>query len=179
MVLQRCPRIQIIFKRPKEIYLFSTDPCKNHHYFYMYLSFFYNRCQNNRNTIWYSVRENNVKLYSHSLTCFQLGKLVCGPFLKFVAHAASFMIFLCLLVLNAADRFGGTSLLPNMTVHDHPSQLFRMKTTSFTWMEILIISWVIGQFKHTTPSILQNSHTRSWTSRQLFFLLCWYIFYLC
>lgn len=85
---------------------------------------------------------------------FQLGKLVCGPFLKFVAHAASFMIFLCLLVLNAADRFGGTSLLPNMTVHDHPSQLFRMKTTSFTWMEILIISWVIGH-----EFILQTSHT--------------------
>ncbi|XP_037632156.1 short transient receptor potential channel 6 [Sebastes umbrosus] len=75
----------------------------------------------------------------------KLGKLMCGPFLKFVAHAASFMIFLCLLVLNAADRFGGTSLLPNMTAHDHPSQLFRMKTTPFTWMEILIISWVIGK----------------------------------
>ncbi|KAL3057680.1 hypothetical protein OYC64_008024 [Pagothenia borchgrevinki] len=75
----------------------------------------------------------------------KLGKLMRGPFLKFVAHAASFMIFLCLLVLNAADRFGGTSLLPNMTTHDHPSQLFRMKTTPFTWMEILIISWVIGK----------------------------------
>lgn len=74
----------------------------------------------------------------------KLGKLMCGPFLKFVAHAASFMIFLCLLVLNAADRFEGPSLLPNMTTHDHPSQLFRMKTTPFTWMEILIISWVIG-----------------------------------
>ncbi|XP_034718951.1 short transient receptor potential channel 6 isoform X1 [Etheostoma cragini] len=74
----------------------------------------------------------------------KIGKLMCGPFLKFVAHAASFMIFLCLLVLNAADRFEGTSLLPNMTIHDHPSQLFRMKTTTFTWMEILIISWVIG-----------------------------------
>ncbi|KAF0030134.1 hypothetical protein F2P81_016865 [Scophthalmus maximus] len=75
----------------------------------------------------------------------KLGKLMRGPFLKFVAHAASFMIFLCLLVLNAADRFEGTSLLPNMTIHDHPSQLFRMKTTPFTWMEILIISWVIGK----------------------------------
>ncbi|XP_075956859.1 short transient receptor potential channel 6 [Anarhichas minor] len=75
----------------------------------------------------------------------KLGKLMCGPFVKFVAHAASFMMFLCLLILNAADRFGGTSLLPNMTTHDHPSQLFRMKTTSFTWMEILIISWVIGK----------------------------------
>ncbi|XP_034404238.1 short transient receptor potential channel 6 [Cyclopterus lumpus] len=75
----------------------------------------------------------------------KLGKLMCGPFLKFVAHAASFIMFLCLLVLNAADRFGGTSLLPNMTIHDHPSQLFRMKTTRFTWMEILIISWVIGK----------------------------------
>ncbi|KAJ0064011.1 hypothetical protein NL108_016326, partial [Boleophthalmus pectinirostris] len=75
----------------------------------------------------------------------KLGKLMCGPFLKFVAHAASFIIFLCLLVLNAADRFEGTSLLPNMTLHDYPSQLFRMKTTPFTWMEILIISWVIGK----------------------------------
>lgn len=64
--------------------------------------------------------------------------------MKFVAHAASFVIFLCLLVLNAADRFEGPSLLPNMTTRDHPSQLFRMKTTPFTWMEILIISWVIG-----------------------------------
>ncbi|XP_069017326.1 short transient receptor potential channel 6 isoform X2 [Embiotoca jacksoni] len=75
----------------------------------------------------------------------KLGKLVGGPFLKFVAHAASFTIFLGLLVLNAADRFAGTSLLPNMTAHDYPSQLFRMKTTPFTWMEILIISWVIGK----------------------------------
>lgn len=74
----------------------------------------------------------------------QLGKLIRGPFLKFVAHAASFIIFLCLLVLNGVDRFGGTSLLPNMTTRDHPSQLFRMTTTPFTWMEILIISWVIG-----------------------------------
>ncbi|KAK7883004.1 hypothetical protein WMY93_029178 [Mugilogobius chulae] len=55
----------------------------------------------------------------------KLGKLMRGPFLKFVAHAASFIIFLCLLVLNAADRFEGTSLLPNMTLHDYPSQLFR------------------------------------------------------
>uniref|UniRef100_A0A673AXM9 Transient receptor potential cation channel subfamily C member 6 n=1 Tax=Sphaeramia orbicularis TaxID=375764 RepID=A0A673AXM9_9TELE len=75
----------------------------------------------------------------------KMGKLLCGPFLKFVAHAASFIIFLCLLVLNTADRFEGTSLLPNMTLHDHPLQLFRMKTTPFTWMEILIISWVIGK----------------------------------
>ncbi|KAM9318759.1 LOW QUALITY PROTEIN: short transient receptor potential channel 6 [Pholidichthys leucotaenia] len=75
----------------------------------------------------------------------KLGKVMCGPFLKFVSHAASFTLFLCLLVLNAADRFEGTALLPNMTIHDYPSQLFRMKTTPFTWMEILIISWVIGK----------------------------------
>uniref|UniRef100_A0A672FI13 Transient receptor potential cation channel subfamily C member 6 n=1 Tax=Salarias fasciatus TaxID=181472 RepID=A0A672FI13_SALFA len=81
----------------------------------------------------------------------KLGKLMCGPFLKFVAHAASFVMFLCLLVLNAADRFEGTALLPNMTVQDYPSQLFRMKTTPFTWMEILIISWVIARM-HWMPS---------------------------
>ncbi|XP_030621071.1 short transient receptor potential channel 6 [Chanos chanos] len=74
----------------------------------------------------------------------KLGKIMRGPFLKFVAHAASFTIFLGLLVMNAADRFEGTSLLPNMTVSDRPSQLFRMKTTPFTWMEMLIIAWVVG-----------------------------------
>ncbi|XP_061537756.1 LOW QUALITY PROTEIN: short transient receptor potential channel 6 [Phycodurus eques] len=74
----------------------------------------------------------------------KLGKFMSGPFLKFVAHAASFVTFLCLLVLNAADRFNGPPLLPNMTAHDRPSQLFRMKTTRFTWMEILIMSWVLG-----------------------------------
>ncbi|XP_031645300.1 short transient receptor potential channel 6 isoform X2 [Oncorhynchus kisutch] len=82
-------------------------------------------------------------LYWVAPTC-KLGKIMRGPFLKFVAHAASFTIFLGLLVMNAADRFQGTKLLPNMTVQDHPSQLFRMTTTPFTWMEILIISWVIG-----------------------------------
>ncbi|KAJ8405909.1 hypothetical protein AAFF_G00313460 [Aldrovandia affinis] len=76
--------------------------------------------------------------------CSKLGKIMRGPFLKFVAHAASFTIFLGLLIMNAADRFDGTKLLPNMTIHDHPMQLFRMKTTPFTWMEMLIISWVIG-----------------------------------
>ncbi|XP_046891175.1 short transient receptor potential channel 6 [Hypomesus transpacificus] len=74
----------------------------------------------------------------------KLGKVMRGPFLKFVAHAASFTIFLGLLLMNAADRFEGTTLLPNMTTHDHPSQLFRMKTTPFTWIEIVIIVWVIG-----------------------------------
>uniref|UniRef100_A0A8C1MCB4 Transient receptor potential cation channel, subfamily C, member 6a n=1 Tax=Cyprinus carpio TaxID=7962 RepID=A0A8C1MCB4_CYPCA len=74
----------------------------------------------------------------------KMGKIMRGPFLKFVAHAASFTIFLGLLVMNAADRFDGTKLLPNMTIHDYPTQLFRMKTTPFTWMEMLIIFWVIG-----------------------------------
>jgi len=76
-----------------------------------------------------------------------------SPFMKFVAHASSFTIFLGLLILNAADRFGGTTLLPNMTHHQHtggpqlksdPLLLYRKTTTPFTWMEILIISWVMG-----------------------------------
>lgn len=75
-----------------------------------------------------------------------------SPFMKFVAHASSFTIFLGLLILNAADRFAGTTLLPNMTHHQLPGNsdpllLYRMTTTPFTWMEILIISWVIGEHK--------------------------------
>uniref|UniRef100_A0A667Y5P5 Transient receptor potential cation channel, subfamily C, member 6a n=1 Tax=Myripristis murdjan TaxID=586833 RepID=A0A667Y5P5_9TELE len=89
--------------------------------------------------------------------CSRVGKVMRSPFMKFVAHASSFTIFLCLLVLNAADRFAGTTLLPNMTHHHlaegpwlnyspkpDPLLLYRMTTTPFTWMEILIISWVIG-----------------------------------
>ncbi|XP_061558533.1 short transient receptor potential channel 6a isoform X1 [Phycodurus eques] len=85
--------------------------------------------------------------------CSRVGQVMRSPFMKFVAHASSFTIFLGLLILNAADRFGGTTLLPNMT-HYHvpetsrlatdPMLLYRMTTTPFTWMEILIISWVIG-----------------------------------
>ncbi|XP_006775322.2 PREDICTED: short transient receptor potential channel 6 [Myotis davidii] len=76
--------------------------------------------------------------------CSKMGKIMRGPFMKFVAHAASFTIFLGLLVMNAADRFEGTKLLPNETSTDNAKQLFRMKTSCFSWMELLIISWVIG-----------------------------------
>lgn len=76
--------------------------------------------------------------------------------MKFVAHASSFTIFLCLLILNAADRFAGPDILPNMTHHENPEGselksdrllLYRKTTTPFTWMEILIISWVAGEHK--------------------------------
>uniref|UniRef100_A0A8C7BQK6 Transient receptor potential cation channel subfamily C member 6 n=1 Tax=Neovison vison TaxID=452646 RepID=A0A8C7BQK6_NEOVI len=75
---------------------------------------------------------------------FKMGKIMRGPFMKFVAHAASFTIFLGLLVMNAADRFEGTTLRPNETSTDNAKQLFRMKTSCFSWMEMLIISWVVG-----------------------------------
>lgn len=84
----------------------------------------------------------------------QVGKVMRSPFMKFVAHASSFTIFLGLLILNAADRFAGTTLLANMTHHNHqypggpqhdPMLIYRMTTTPFKWMEILIISWVIGE----------------------------------
>ncbi|XP_032053899.1 short transient receptor potential channel 6 isoform X1 [Aythya fuligula] len=75
--------------------------------------------------------------------CSKLGRIMRGPFMKFVAHAASFTIFLGLLVMNAADRFDGTKLRPNETT-GNVKQLFRMKTSCFSWMEMLIISWVIG-----------------------------------
>uniref|UniRef100_A0A3B4YG22 Transient receptor potential cation channel, subfamily C, member 6a n=1 Tax=Seriola lalandi dorsalis TaxID=1841481 RepID=A0A3B4YG22_SERLL len=85
--------------------------------------------------------------------CSRVGKIMRSPFMKFVAHASSFTIFLGLLILNAADRFAGTTLLANMThhqlpvghqLHSDPLLLYRMTTTPFTWMEILIISWVVG-----------------------------------
>ncbi|XP_055493314.1 short transient receptor potential channel 6-like [Leucoraja erinacea] len=76
--------------------------------------------------------------------CSKLGKILRAPFMKFVAHGVSFTIFLGLLIMNAADRFEGTKLLPNESITDDPRQIFRVKTTRFTWMELLIVAWVIG-----------------------------------
>eukprot|EP00069_Balaena_mysticetus_P019287 bmy_02486T0 len=76
--------------------------------------------------------------------CSRLGKILRSPFMKFVAHAASFIIFLGLLVFNASDRFEGITTLPNITVTDYPRQIFRVKTTRFTWTEMLIMVWVLG-----------------------------------
>ncbi|XP_061101571.1 short transient receptor potential channel 3-like [Conger conger] len=76
--------------------------------------------------------------------CSKLGRILRSPFMKFVAHAASFIIFLCLLVFNASDRFEGINTLPNVTVTDYPMQIFRVKTTRFSWTEILIMVWVAG-----------------------------------
>ncbi|KAI4814174.1 hypothetical protein KUCAC02_003380 [Chaenocephalus aceratus] len=86
--------------------------------------------------------------------CSRVGKVMRSPFMKFVAHASSFTIFLGLLIMNAADRFAGATLLANMTHHDlqgehnlnsDPLMLYRMTTSPFTWMEILIISWVMAR----------------------------------
>ncbi|XP_031797175.1 short transient receptor potential channel 3 isoform X4 [Sarcophilus harrisii] len=79
--------------------------------------------------------------------CSRLGKILRSPFMKFVAHAASFIIFLCLLVFNASDRFEGITTLPNITVIDYPKQIFRVKTTQFTWTEMLIMVWVLARDK--------------------------------
>uniref|UniRef100_A0A8C7H6J5 Transient receptor potential cation channel, subfamily C, member 3 n=1 Tax=Oncorhynchus kisutch TaxID=8019 RepID=A0A8C7H6J5_ONCKI len=74
----------------------------------------------------------------------KLGNALRSPFMKFVAHAASFIIFLCLLLFNASDRFEGIRTMPNVTVTDHPMQIYRVKTTEFSWTEILIMVWVTG-----------------------------------
>uniref|UniRef100_G3UWI6 Transient receptor potential cation channel, subfamily C, member 7 n=3 Tax=Mus musculus TaxID=10090 RepID=G3UWI6_MOUSE len=74
----------------------------------------------------------------------KLGQTLRSPFMKFVAHAVSFTIFLGLLVVNASDRFEGVKTLPNETFTDYPKQIFRVKTTQFSWTEMLIMKWVLG-----------------------------------
>uniref|UniRef100_A0A8C4PU39 Transient receptor potential cation channel subfamily C member 7 n=1 Tax=Equus asinus TaxID=9793 RepID=A0A8C4PU39_EQUAS len=74
----------------------------------------------------------------------KLGRTLRSPFMKFVAHAVSFTIFLGLLVVNASDRFEGIKILPNETFTDYPKQIFRVKTTQFSWTEMLIMKWVLG-----------------------------------
>ncbi|KAJ3587463.1 hypothetical protein NHX12_011060, partial [Muraenolepis orangiensis] len=59
------------------------------------------------------------------MPCSKLGQVLRSPFMKFVAHAVSFTIFLGLLVINASDRFEGVKNLPNETIVDHPRQVFR------------------------------------------------------
>ncbi|XP_065411115.1 short transient receptor potential channel 7 isoform X5 [Chrysemys picta bellii] len=79
--------------------------------------------------------------------CSKLGRILRSPFMKFVAHAVSFTIFLGLLVVNASDRFEGVKNLPNETITDHPKQIFRVKTTQFSWTELLIMKWVLARNK--------------------------------
>ncbi|XP_016894700.1 short transient receptor potential channel 7b isoform X2 [Cynoglossus semilaevis] len=78
------------------------------------------------------------------MPCSRIGQILRSPFMKFVAHAVSFTIFLGLLVVNASDRFEGVKNLPNETITDHPRQVFRVKTTQFSWTEMLIMKWVLG-----------------------------------
>ncbi|XP_075959755.1 short transient receptor potential channel 7b [Anarhichas minor] len=78
------------------------------------------------------------------MPCSKLGQILRSPFMKFIAHAVSFTIFLGLLVVNASDRFEGVKNLPNETITDHPRQVFRVKTTQFSWTEMLIMKWVLG-----------------------------------
>lgn len=84
-------------------------------------------------------------IYLPLLSLSQLGQVLRSPFMKFVAHAVSFTLFLGLLVLNASDRFEGVKNLPNETITDHPRQVFRVKTTQFSWTELLIMKWVLGK----------------------------------
>ncbi|XP_006866277.1 PREDICTED: short transient receptor potential channel 7 [Chrysochloris asiatica] len=79
--------------------------------------------------------------------CSKLGRTLRSPFMKFVAHAVSFTIFLGLLVVNASDRFEGVKTLPNETFTDYPKQIFRVKTTQFSWTEMLIMKWVLARDK--------------------------------
>lgn len=85
--------------------------------------------------------------------------------MKFVAHAVSFTIFLGLLVVNASDRFEGVKNLPNETITDHPRQVFRVKTTQFSWTEMLIMKWVLGE----SPSHIRGAHTLWWCLKLLVF----------
>ncbi|XP_061691269.1 short transient receptor potential channel 7-like isoform X4 [Syngnathoides biaculeatus] len=87
---------------------------------------------------------NELARLANIETEFKLGQILRSPFMKFVAHAVSFSIFLGLLVVNASDRFEGVKNLPNETITDHPRQVFRVKTTQFSWTEMLIMKWVLG-----------------------------------
>uniref|UniRef100_A0A671KEX0 Short transient receptor potential channel 7-like n=1 Tax=Sinocyclocheilus anshuiensis TaxID=1608454 RepID=A0A671KEX0_9TELE len=95
----------------------------------------------------YEVKKVRKSKFDHLfvyLSFIILGQILRSPFMKFVAHAVSFTIFLGLLVLNASDRFEGVKNLPNETITDHPRQVFRVKTTQFSWTELLIMKWVLG-----------------------------------
>ncbi|XP_072584644.1 short transient receptor potential channel 7 isoform X5 [Vulpes vulpes] len=87
---------------------------------------------------------NELARLANIETEFKLGRTLRSPFMKFVAHAVSFTIFLGLLVVNASDRFEGVKNLPNETFTDYPKQIFRVKTTQFSWTEMLIMKWVLG-----------------------------------
>lgn len=90
--------------------------------------------------------------------------------MKFVAHAVSFTIFLGLLVVNASDRFEGVKTLPNETFTDYPKQIFRVKTTQFSWTEMLIMKWVLGKPAALFPVSLAKMTSLSPDSRLPFWV---------
>ncbi|ELW66858.1 Short transient receptor potential channel 3 [Tupaia chinensis] len=74
--------------------------------------------------------------------CSRLGRILRSPFMKFVVHATSFIIFLGLLVFNALDRFKGITTLPNITVIDYPKQIFRLwNVLDFGMLSIFIAAF--------------------------------------
>ncbi|KAL7981954.1 hypothetical protein Chor_001011 [Crotalus horridus] len=88
-------------------------------------------CQQQLLTIWY---ENLSGLREQVIAIKCLVVLVVALGLPFLA--TGYWI--------APYRFEGISVLPNETVIDYPKQIFRVKTTQFTWTEMLIMIWVLG-----------------------------------
>ncbi|XP_078602418.1 short transient receptor potential channel 7-like [Branchiostoma floridae x Branchiostoma japonicum] len=75
--------------------------------------------------------------------CSRAGRVLRSPFMKFLAHASSFAIFLVLLVLNSAERFEGFSTGNVNTTHP-PSIAGRDRVGRWEPIELLVILWVLG-----------------------------------
>lgn len=124
-----------------------------------------------------NIGKASLFFYCYKIVCIwsflQVGQVLRSPFMKFVAHAVSFTLFLGLLVLNASDRFAGVKNLPNETITDHPRQIFRIKTTQFSWTEMLIMKWVLGEHQSSMScrSVLDN-HMGQYILQRSLFLWC-------
>ncbi|CAH1268040.1 TRPC7 [Branchiostoma lanceolatum] len=97
--------------------------------------------------------------------CSRAGRVLRSPFMKFLAHASSFAIFLVLLVLNSAERFEGFSTGNVNTTHP-PSIAGRDRVGRWEPIELLVILWVLGmiwaEVKELWGSGLKDYTSQMW-----------------
>lgn len=65
----------------------------------------------------------------------EIGKILRLPFLKFICHSASFLIFLLLLLFASLD------------IGNEGSEKINERGPAPTYVELLIVSYVMGKYK--------------------------------
>uniref|UniRef100_A0A8C2KFP5 Transient receptor potential cation channel, subfamily C, member 7a n=1 Tax=Cyprinus carpio TaxID=7962 RepID=A0A8C2KFP5_CYPCA len=92
------------------------------------------------------------------MPCSKVGQVLRSPFIKFVAHAVSFPLFLGLLVLNASDRWAGTEMLIMKWVLGEYQSKYIMHLCNV--LDFGMLSVFVASFTALFTAFLQASHAQ-------------------